>query len=350
MSEDDEVLDVPFEPVDSKSETFGADTPVTGKTKMQAAWAADDDGSESSAQLASVSKGQIFEQIYQPWDGALNTRWMRNWAILRHHILGIFKKGHRPWNIPTRLFIFFVILASMTDAALALLFGMIGEPTLYDIWGVNRDNLYGHVMGFFPRNILYYPLVAALLVGGMISEDRSHGTSALYFSRPINRFDYAAMKFLSVALILLFIINGTLAVYYFVDILVMGKGWAWIIDTFPMFLAAFLCGAILAFTYTSIGLALSSISRGRFFPAIGLIAILMGTRSIAAIIDNLFDKSLLYIISPYDSVAHVCQALIGTEMTYQHPWVWSLVSVVIINGLALYLLANRVSSLEVTRE
>jgi len=117
-----------------------------------------------------------------------------------------------------------------------------------------------------------------------------------------------------------------------------------------MFLAAFGCGIILAFTYTSIGLALSSISRGRFFPAIGLIAILMGTRSIAAIVDALFERSLLYVISPYDSVAHVCQALIGTEMTYQHPWVWSLVSVVIINGLALYLLANRVSSMEVTRE
>ena len=34
MPEDDEDLDVPFEPVDSKSDTFGADTPVTGKTKM----------------------------------------------------------------------------------------------------------------------------------------------------------------------------------------------------------------------------------------------------------------------------------------------------------------------------
>ena len=129
--------------------------------------------------------------------------------------------------------------------------------------------------GFSPRNILYYPIVAALLVGGMISEDRAHGTSALYFSRPINRFDYASMKFLSVALILALIINGTLAVYYVVDILVMGKGWAWIIDTFPIFLATFICSLILSFTYTSIGLSLSSISKGRFFPAIGLIAILM---------------------------------------------------------------------------
>ncbi|MDC3047894.1 hypothetical protein OA191_01075, partial [Euryarchaeota archaeon] len=107
---------------------------------------------------------------------------------------------------------------------------------------------------------------------------------------------------------------------------------------------------ILSFTYTSIGLSLSSISKGRFFPAIGLIAILMGTRAMASIIDTLFEKSVLYVISPYDAVAHVCQALIGTEMTYNHPWVWSLISVIVINGLALYLLANRVSSLEVTRE
>ena len=342
--------ELPIEKTEDDSTSFDSNTPITGQTRMQAAWSTNNDLENNEAQVATTQQGQIFEQIYRPWEGQLNPRWMRNWSILRHHILGIFKKGHRPWNIPTKLFIFFVIIASMTDVAMALLFGMIGEPTLYGIWGVNRDNLYGHVMGFFPRNILYYPIVAALLVGGMISEDRSHGTSAVYFSRPINRFDYASMKFLSVAIILVLIINGTLAIYYFVDILVMGKGWAWIIDTFPIFLATFICGLILSFTYTAIGLSLSSISRGRFFPAIGLIAILMGTKAMASIIDTLFDKSVLYVISPYDSVAHVCQALIGTEMTYQHPWIWSLISVVIINGLAIYLLANRVSSLEVTRE
>ncbi len=343
--------EAPFEPVEDKTgAAFDADAPVTGKAQMQAAWSADDGERESTAQVASMPQGQIFQQIYQPWEGTLNPKWMRNWAILRHHVLGIFSKGHRPWGVPTKLFIFFVILASLTDVALTLLAGLIGETTLYSMFGVNRDNLYGHVMGFWPRNILYYPVVAALLVGGMISEDRAHGTSALYFSRPITRFDYASMKFLSIVIILFMIINGTLAVYYFTDILIMGKGWAWLIDTFPMFLAAFFCGILLSFTYTSIGLSLSSVSRGRFFPAIGLLAILMGTKTMAAIIDGLFDKSILYVISPYDAIAHVCQAIIGTEMTYSHPWTWSLASVVIMNGLALYLLANRVSSLEVTRE
>ena len=316
---------------------------------MQAAWSANSDN-EGDAQIATQSQGQIFEQVYQPWEGELSPRWMRNWTILRHHVLGIFKKGHRPWNVATKLFVFFVLIASMTDIAMVILFGILGDTEFYDLWGVNRNNLYGHVLGFFPRNILYYPILAALLVGGMISEDRTHGTSALYFSRPVNRFDYASMKFLSVAIILLLVINGTLILYYMSDVLVKGRGWAWIIDTFPMFLGAFMAGIMLSFTYTSIGLSLSSISRGKFFPAIGLIAILMGTKSVASIIDSLFDNSILYVISPFDSICHVSQELLGIDPTYSHSWAWSLISVVLINGIALYLLANRVSSMEVTRE
>jgi hypothetical protein len=56
------------------------------------------------------------------------------------------------------------------------------------------------------------------------------------------------------------------------------------------------------------------------------------------------------LISPYDSLAHVGQALIGANMMYDHPWVWSLVSVLAFNAISLYVLSVRVSSMEVTRE
>ena len=333
----------------TEDDTIDASTPVTGQSRMDAAW-----GSESSEQ-ASVAQpvaqtGQVFEQVYVPWEGSLNPRWMRNWAIFRHHVLGIVRKGHRPWGVPTKLVLIFVLIASMTDVALTLLFAVIGEPSLYELWGVGRNNLYGHILGFFPRNMLYYPLVAALLVGGVISEDRSNGTSALYFSRPINRFDYVGMKYLAVATIQAFIVIGTLFLYYFVDILAMGRGWAWILDTFPLFLTTVFCGLLLVMTYTSIGLALSSVSRGKFFPGIALLALLLGTKTLAAIVEGLFDRSILYLISPYDSVAHVGQALIGTNVVYDHPWIWSLASVVAINAVSLYVLSVRVSSMEVTRE
>jgi len=326
-----------------------ASTPVTGQSRMDAAWGSETD-SVASVARPSLQTGQVFEQVYKPWNGTLNPRWMRNWAIFRHHLLGIFRKGHRPWGVPTKLFLIFVFIASMTDVALTLLFSILGEPSLYEIWGVSRNNLYAHVLGFLPRNMLFYPLVAALLVGGVISEDRSNGTSALYFSRPINRFDYVGMKYLAVASIQALIILGTLMLYYFADILSMGRGWSWIIDTFPMFLATMFCGVLLIVTYTSIGLALSSVSRGKFFPGIALLAIVLGTKTLAAIVEGLFDKSILYLISPYDSLAHVGQALIGANMMYDHPWVWSLVSVLAFNAISLYVLSVRVSSMEVTRE
>ncbi len=340
-------------PEDLEPGEYGAEAPVTGQGRMEAAWGSSEgDEDLSDTQVAQpTSTGHVFEQVYKPWQGELNPRWMRNWAILRHHLLGIFKKGHRPWGMPTRLFILVVFLASLSDAALTLLSGLLGEASLHQLWGVSRDNLYGHVLGFFPRNVLYYPIIAALLVGSVISEDRQHGTSALYFSRPITRFDYVGMKFLSVALIQSIVVLLTLTLYYLAEIISLGRGWAWILDTFPLFLAAFLSGVLLIFTYTSIGLALSSVSKGKFFPGIGLLAIVLGTKVLAVLVSTLFDREILYLLSPYDCMAHVGQTIIGTQPTYdQYSWTWSLASLVAMNAFALYTLSARVSSMEVTRE
>ncbi|MDP6334345.1 MAG: ABC transporter permease subunit [Candidatus Poseidoniaceae archaeon] len=343
---------IPIE-IDSQDVSYDAEAPVKGQGRMDAAWGSSQGDEVNTAQVAPSkdTTGFIFEQVYQPWNGTLNPRWMRNWAILRHHVAGIFRKGHRPWSIPTRLFLVVVFIASLADVGLTLLSALIGSADLHSVWGVNRDNLYGHVLGFFPRNVLYFPIVAALLVGGVISEDRLHGTSALYFSRPINRFDYVMMKYLSVALIQAMIVLLTLFLYYFAEIISMGRGWAWIIDTFPLFLAAVVGGTLLIITYTSIGLGLSSVSKGKFFPGIGLIAIVLGTKTLAIIVSQLFDREILYLLSPYDCLAHVGQAIIGTEPTYdQYSWTWSLASLVAMNALSIYVLSTRVSSMEVTRE
>ena len=330
-----------------------ADTPVTGQTRMETAWGSSE-GDEDFSEMASIGQsgsGEIFQQNYEPWRGELNPRWMRNWAILRHHVLGIVKKGHRPWGVPTKIFLVLVFFASLSDAGLTLLASLIGESEFHSMWGVNRDNLYGHVLGFFPRNVMYYPIVAALLVGGVISEDRINGTSALYFSRPINRFDYVAMKYASVAIIQAVIIIFTLFLYYLTEIMAFGRGWAWIVDTFPLFLGALVGGVLLIITYTSIGLALSSVSKGKFFPGIGLLAIILGTKTLAIIVKNLFDREILYLLSPYDCLAHVGQALVRTQPTYdQYSWTWSLASLIVMNAIALYVLSSRISSMEVTRE
>ena len=83
------------------------EAPVTGQARMDVAWGSNtgDEAPEQVQTANTAQGGQIFEQHYTPWTGQLNPRWMRNWSILRHHLLGIFRKGHRPWTMPTRIFI-----------------------------------------------------------------------------------------------------------------------------------------------------------------------------------------------------------------------------------------------------
>ena len=72
-----------------------------GQTRMEVAYGSDDGDNDSSAIVAKkeASLGAIFEQNYRPWDGNLGPRWVRNYAIFRHHVFGLFtSKGHRHYN------------------------------------------------------------------------------------------------------------------------------------------------------------------------------------------------------------------------------------------------------------
>tara|TARA_B100000482_G_C12546767_1_gene274526 strand:- start:244 stop:951 length:708 start_codon:yes stop_codon:yes gene_type:complete len=218
------------------------------------------------------------------------------------------------------------------------------------MWGINRYNLWGQVLGYFPRNLCMWPLLTAIVVGGMISDDRQHGTSAIYFSRPVSRLDYTAMKYLSVAIILGFVIVFSYFAYYTSAIVFKSEGWAYLADTLPIFLGGMLAGTILVITYTSIGLSLSSISRSRFFAAIGFLSIIYGTKLVSLLVELQFETTFMYVLSPYDCLAHLGQFLLGIPSNYEHPVSISAVSILAMNSLAVWLLVSRVTSLEVTRE
>ena len=225
-----------------------------------------------------------------------------------------------------------------------------GSDWLNRMWGVNRYNLWGQVLGYFPRNLCMWPLLTALVVGGMISDDRKNGTSAIYFSRPVTRIDYTAMKYLSSAVVLGFVIVFSYMLYYTSAIVFNGEGWAYLIDTLPIFLGGLLAGILLVITYTSIGMALSSVSQSRFFAAIGFLAIIFGTKLVSLMIELIFETTVFYILSPYDSLAHLGQWLVGIPANYEHSLALSIISILLYNAASIGLLVARVRSLEVTRE
>ena len=145
---------------------------------------------------------------------------MRNWAIL-HRVLGIFRKGHRPWSLLTKLFIVVVFIASLADVGLTLLAALIGSPELHNV-GVNRDTCTGMFL-LFPRNMLYYPYSSSFTCWrgnfrGQISWDIC---VILFLDQSVDL--TTMMKYISVAMIQVFVVLLTLMVYYFVEIIAMGR-------------------------------------------------------------------------------------------------------------------------------
>ena len=325
-----------------------------GEADIEAAYGSGDGDLDTSATVASAPKGQIFEQIYRPWNGSLGPRWVRNYAIYRHHVYGIISgSGHRRYHPFVRLTLLVVILGSMTPILMLLLSSMVsGDATgfLNRMWGVNRYNLWGNVLGYFPRNLCMWPLLTALVVGGLVSDGRKNGTSALYFSRPISRLDYASMKWLSAASVLATVILLTYMMYYSAAIVFKGEGWAFIADTIPIFLGGLVAGFFLVFTYTSIGIALSSISTSRFTASVSFLGLILGSKVVAWLVEIQFQTTYIYLLSPYDCLAHLGQWLVGLPPNYDHPLIMSVVSLLAMNAASLSIFATRVSSLEVTRE
>jgi len=345
-----ETLPAPTAP--TEAEFMGESGVVTGKARMEAAYGTGEgegQGTAMVAQSVTADAGTIFHQIYRPWRGNLNPRWVRNWSILRHHVYGLFSKGHRPWPISTKLIVLLVLFGSLLPILSMAMSVLTGFDVLMQIYGVSRANLWGHVLGTF-HNTCCWPLLTALIVGGLISEDRQHGTSAVYFSRPITRTDYTLMKYISAALILSLVIVFSYCAYYAAAIILNDEGWAYLLDTMPFFLGGLVVAIMLVVTFTSIGLSLSSISSGRFFPAVSFLGIIFGSRILAFLIKLLFERDTLYLISPYDNLAHVGQWMMGLNTTYDFPAAWSFVALLLMNGISLYVLISRVNSLEVTRE
>ena len=200
-------------------------------------------------------QGKIFEQIYRPWNGPPCLRWVRNYAIYRHHVYGIISgTGHRRYHPFVRYCCSLLFWDRMTPILMLLLSTMVSDDAtgfLNRMWGVNRYNLWGNVLGYFPRNLCMWPLLTALVVGGLVSDDRRNGTSAIYFSRPVSRLDYAAMKWLSAASVLAIVILLTYMMYYSPVVVFKGEGWSFIADTIPIFMGGLLAGIFLVFTYTN---------------------------------------------------------------------------------------------------
>ena len=136
----------------------------------------------------------------------------------------------------------------------------------------------------------------------------------------------AAMKWLSAASVLAIVILLTYMLYYSAAVVFKGEGWSFIADTIPIFI-----GRTISRDFPRIHLhfisALSSISTSRFTASISFLGYILGTKLVAWLIEIQFDTTYVYMVSPYDCLAHVGQWLVGllttmiTSLSYP-PYHW----------------------------
>ena len=106
---------------------------VTGLSPMEVAWAPE--GVEGQGAIAPTMVGaQIFEQVYRPWRGTLNPRWARNYAIFRHHALGLVSNSHYPWGWVARIVLILVTFASVVNLGLVLISGLTQNFEFHSIF------------------------------------------------------------------------------------------------------------------------------------------------------------------------------------------------------------------------
>ncbi|MEC7714257.1 MAG: hypothetical protein VYE78_05040, partial [Candidatus Thermoplasmatota archaeon] len=106
-----------------------------GKTRMEVAYGSGDGDDEAQAIVAKkeATLGAVFDQSYRPWGGELGPRWVRNYAIFRHHVYGLFRgTGHRHYHPMVKLTILIILLFSLLPVLMLFLASLSGGGELGD--------------------------------------------------------------------------------------------------------------------------------------------------------------------------------------------------------------------------
>jgi ABC-type transport system involved in multi-copper enzyme maturation permease subunit len=127
----------------------------------------------------------------------------------------------------------------------------------------------------FQRSIAFWAVLLAALVGGpLISEDRRAHALPLYFSRPISHFDYVMGKFLAFAFFLGLLLLAPPICMYFIDVGFSEVDGA-LLDRLPVLLKSLVPSLVRIGVLGAIALGISSLARRTNYAALLILGIMM---------------------------------------------------------------------------
>ncbi|MFW3146942.1 MAG: ABC transporter permease subunit [Thermoplasmatota archaeon] len=178
------------------------------------------------------------------------------------------------------------------------------EQEYYDIfWGG----------GFSYNRFLWMILLAAVAGSGLVANDLKNNTLSLYFSRPVLWLDYMLGKSLSLFVVLSLITALPAVIMYTTLMAFKSVSILYMLEHLWLLGGAFLAYTIALLLFTSVSLALSSLSKRWIVAGVGIFSVFMVTPVVSDLLGSLFDNKHFTLINIYMVMRYSFRPLFGLE-------------------------------------
>ncbi len=216
----------------------------------------------------------VDEASYRPWPGSARATHRVVFAIA-----GTMVRRLMRWRL-VRYITWIGPLGACFISAVVFGLAREGKTTLPIVMAMKRggmsfDDLLPLLNLEFQRAIGFWAVLLAALVGGpLIAEDRRAHALPLYFSRPLSHLDYVLGKFLAFAFFLSLLLLAPPICMYLIDVGFSDTDGA-LLDRFPILLRSLVPGLVRILVLGSIALGMSSLARKANYAALLFLGIMM---------------------------------------------------------------------------
>lgn len=279
----------------------------------------------------------IYEQTYRRYEARGPLRRLRSWPITREALrLVLAKKAF----LLLCGFAWVPFLVRVIQIYFVTRFSQVGAVAPVD----------GRLFGEFLNGQVVLTLLLTIFGGaGLIANDLRTGAILVYLSRPLTRRDYVLGK---LGVLLALNLSITLAP----GLLLYGVGLALAPELLLKWELAWIGPAVvlhslvLSLVVSLVALAVSALSRSARAAGVGLFGLMVALNLVLTIAWRISDARALALLSIWDDVTSVGQALFGIAgRGPQLPWAWPALALAAVGLGCLAILRSRVRAVEVVR-
>lgn len=237
--------------------------------------------------------GNIYDLGYRRYEGRRLGRRHAVWVLWLHRLRACFGLG-RPAS--SKIFPIALLVITYIPAIVQLGIGALGGA---DAKLIKPENYYHYVE-------VLLALFCAAVAPELVSRDQRSGTLALYFSRALERTDYALANFAALATAMLALTIGPQAMLFIGNGMVESNPLTFLQDEWQQVPEIIGSAALLSAMFAGIGVLAASYTRRRAYSTVGILALFILASTIGLTLFSVSEHGIAryaLMISPFHIVA-----------------------------------------------